>query len=1848
MSKKHPKTVKTLSMLVGTAFITSVLTPATVFAVEPTNQPALTEIPQSQMSAVWTNSPIATNEGANGALEKILDADPNSYWHTQWHPTISPLPHSFIIKLSEEKVKLAKLTLTPRQSSNGSGRAHDWEVAVTKDGSCTETSTFETIKTGSFPGEAAAYNLDRDILIKPATETNCVKFTQLSSWGGKNGSDEISPAETVGSLAEFKAYTGEWPSTPPSENPDETPDGTTSDNPAEIPADSLFTLSDGNLHVKMFKSFPQVYEWNLAAAKAPATTTAPTPLVMIDEQPKAVTVSAAEITPDQRSATWAIAVNDSEIRFNAKATVNNGVWKLELTDLVDPTAAVHRISLPTLNLVSLQPDEQLATATISVNRAISGDRFDPARRYTRPMGSYMSVPTTAQLSFGMDNNAIADNTQNYSGSNRGSNAKWVNAFENGKGMVIPGSFVWRSPSVSTIGLDPNPYVVVKPTVDANADNRLDWQDGAIALRSLRPAINGADQVKNTVITRIPFNIVSQATHPFLRTLDDTKRISLATDGLRQQVMLKGYQAEGHDSAHPDYAGHYNERAGGLKDLRILADESAKWNAALGVHVNVTESYSESKNFSEELLHMPPRKAWGWMNQSYYINGPKDLGTGKVLERFQQFKNEAPENLKWLYIDVYYPDGWEGQRLGHELTKQGWVLGTEWANKFPENSIWSHWANDENYGGSNNKGISSQIFRFVENSRRDIFNPHPILSNTNIVEFEGWTGHVNYNPFIQNVWDRNLPVKFLQQSDIMQWTDHRITFANGTVAESNVRSVNGRQVPYNRTITYDGATVYEGGSYLLPWNDGGSKRLYHWNIAGGTSTWTLTNAWKTQTSLEVFKLTDTGRERLNTLPVNNGQITLTAEPGVAYVLYPTSEVPAAKTPNWGQGSNINDPSFFSGNLNAYQVTGEANIVQTERGNFQAQLGAGKASLTQALAAGNLPAGTYNASAWIEIPHGQKRTVTLSVNGDGVKPTKLQNTVNGVPTTTVNTTLTINRTASDEKLDTYFQRARVTFTTTGGKVNFTISADTGTALVNIDDLRLVSYTEPTLPTDVDPAKVVLFENYEHPDSGYWPYVTGPDQRGDARTQLTERHAPYSQAGWWGVNSAGVPQQGYKLVDNVLDGNWSIMAHEENSGLILRTSETTVQFKPNHQYRISFDYQNALADTYAFVTGYDYAGADGQSILSRSEAVHNFTSTADTSSLPARGVTKKFTHVLNVGTCGSYFFGIQKIGGGHQADLSMDNILVEDLGVSEQPPACAQIETTVPSGSLVAGKPTVVNTVIHSAEKTAATAVKHSLNVPADWSVIALEAADSAMPAGGTSTQRWLVSAPAAAAGTSAFVEAAGSYQLEGTAGAANSGRVVSARSSVRVTADGLVNGKNYLSDLPFVSEVNGWGPVERDTNNGENQAGDGGPIRIDGTAYEKGLGTHADSAVRIKLGGKCKSFHAVVGVDDRQTSAGSVQFKVLGDNREVVPLTEVLRARSAALTLSGDITGVDELVLQATNAGDGNGNDWASWGDAHVICEVSAAEAPATLVASADRVKPGESVTLTLGGFTHGAPAVSIRDALTAQQLGTVTVSEDGAGTFKYTVPADFKAISLTFGAVQTVADSWKAAVVTVQVTQPEGEKPDSAVNSDDNGNADNNENTDNSSDAASGDSAVPAAPQVTLIAPSVTAGEEAVISGTGTGFTPNGEVVAELHSKPVLLGRVNADAAGKLTFSFKLPTHVPAGLHHVVLRDVPSGKVAKAELVIKAAKPQDQGTGVNPTEKPQVINPKAPEKTSETGNTPKSGKTPETEKTTETGKTVANGKTKALSNTGVSLTGISTVVLLLGAAGLTLTRRRRHS
>ncbi|MFE3523453.1 beta-galactosidase [Streptomyces sp. NPDC059161] len=195
---------------------------------------------------------------------------------------------------------------------------------------------------------------------------------------------------------------------------------------------------------------------------------------------------------------------------------------------------------------------------------------------------------------------------------------------------------------------------------------------------------------------------------------------------------------------------------------------------------------------------------------------------------------------------------------------------------------------------------------------------------------------------------------------------------------------------------------------------------------------------------------------------------------------------------------------------------------------------------------------------------------------------------------------------------------------------------------------------------------------------------------------------------------------------------------------------------------------------------------------------------------------------------------------------------------------------------------------------------------------------VPAGRTVTRTWKVTAAGGSGPWSAVLSATAGYR----------GGTASAAAGVASPPPAPGAGSHALSDLDFTA-TNGWGPVERDTSNGEDAAGDGRPISIAGVPYAKGLGVHADGDVTVFLGGACSRFTASVGVDDETGGGGSVAFSVLADGRPVAT-TAVLRGRQAATPLAADVSGAQVVDLVVTDGGDGNGLDHADWADARLAC------------------------------------------------------------------------------------------------------------------------------------------------------------------------------------------------------------------------------------------------------------------------------------------------------------------------------
>jgi beta-galactosidase GanA len=230
--------------------------------------------------------------------------------------------------------------------------------------------------------------------------------------------------------------------------------------------------------------------------------------------------------------------------------------------------------------------------------------------------------------------------------------------------------------------------------------------------------------------------------------------------------------------------------------------------------------------------------------------------------------------------------------------------------------------------------------------------------------------------------------------------------------------------------------------------------------------------------------------------------------------------------------------------------------------------------------------------------------------------------------------------------------------------------------------------------------------------------------------------------------------------------------------------------------------------------------------------------------------------------------------------------------------------------------------TAGRTAARDVAIRLAVPAGWAVAAAGPDGTRrVPAGGSFTATWQVTAPAGEQPTAAVVSAAATYRTGGRADRAD------ATTTVGVPTP-PPTGVNWVSDLPFTA-VNGWGPVERDTSNGEQAAGDGRPITLNGATFGTGLGVHSPGDVTLDLGANCSRFTATVGVDDEVGSAGSVRFSVLGDGRTLAA-TPTLTGTSASVPLDVDLTGVGELDLVIDDAGDGNGTDHGDWAEARLTC------------------------------------------------------------------------------------------------------------------------------------------------------------------------------------------------------------------------------------------------------------------------------------------------------------------------------
>lgn len=110
--------------------------------------------------------------------------------------------------------------------------------------------------------------------------------------------------------------------------------------------------------------------------------------------------------------------------------------------------------------------------------------------------------------------------------------------------------------------------------------------------------------------------------------------------------------------------------------------------------------------------------------------------------------------------------------------------------------------------------------------------------------------------------------------------------------------------------------------------------------------------------------------------------------------------------------------------------------------------------------------------------------------------------------------------------------------------------------------------------------------------------------------------------------------------------------------------------------------------------------------------------------------------------------------------------------------------------------------------------------------------------------------------------------------------------------------------------------------------GKPLSIGGKIFAHGLGTHADSLVRLNLKGGTERFTALVGIDDAARSdSARVQFTVIADGKTLFK-SRPLKLGDPAQSIALNVRGVKMLLLEADAVGS-IAYAHADWADAQLL-------------------------------------------------------------------------------------------------------------------------------------------------------------------------------------------------------------------------------------------------------------------------------------------------------------------------------
>lgn len=991
---------------------------------------------------------------------------------------------------------------------------------------------------------------------------------------------------------------------------------------------------------------------------------------------------------------------DINVEMTISLTIIENTVKLQFEEINENgDFKVGTIQIPNHNLVTINEEEENPDITAAkVHGILSSDDYfyDLKEKEVdeSPVNQTMTFLDNGDLVASLENNVIDYEKQVYYQTVLNEGIKEAGLWN--------GSWIYReqlsnSEEGAFSGVTELPWSRVVISGDKNNDETVDWQDGAVAYREHMVRPYGDDVVKDH-ISHVAMNFASQAQYPFDRLTDQVAKYSNYLDGFGQMMLIKGYQSEGHDSAHPDYGNNFNQRAGGVEEFNEMAKVvEEKYNTLVGVHINTTELYPEAKYFLDELLEQPYRKGWKWLDQSYYVDKRADVlnetETG-LKARLDEMK-EATSELDWVYVDVYRTNPWNEYMLQNFLMDNDWYVATEWSGPMRKNAIWTHWA-DLTYNGGNisdgvnwgeqYRGTRSKVVRFVENEMKDVFPNDILLKGNKNKGFMGWEGDCprekNIEYSVETFYNWTLPTKYMQHFPITKWTDTEVTFENNLV--SSVENLNkdqyGKVLGGDTKLEKDGNLIYSGTTYrngssegsraedagdkllsknnrvFIPYSETDIEnpdKVYAWNDFDEERTWHLPKSWEEEGTSKVYlyETSGEGRRLVEEISVVDGQITLNLNPSTPYIIYNEKVEETVGTTEWSETSTVGDMGFDSydfkdGEDDSYgwwsKITeGDGNNI-----NFERETGVSEANGSFTNNTGQTylridgeEAGGVTQNVTLQGGKDYSASVWAEITPGKEREAEIEVKVGDeVFKQSITSTNFKNFTVNSDKHNTYFQRIKVDFTVPEGVNDIQVSLKAGEgesdSYVRFDNVRVVEHKRSEEEKNYQNENY-YYEDFESVDEGWGPFVYG--YNGSCQTHLSERN----------IN-------GY--TNDTINGDWSFKTQEGGTGLVARTVPGLLKLEPNKKYSIKVDYKFPDSDFYKKdkYANYDIAVKSDKAKGSEEETVMRARlDRYEVNEENGQG-SGTFEYTFETGSQDDYYIAIEKVGNGI--------LVLDDLTINE----------------------------------------------------------------------------------------------------------------------------------------------------------------------------------------------------------------------------------------------------------------------------------------------------------------------------------------------------------------------------------------------------------------------------------------------------------------------------------------------------------------------------------------------------------------------------------------------------------